>query len=113
MGSSKSKQTVWQEWRELVNMAPKELSQWLQTDESQSVGVDSGEGESIGHQSGERIVDILRTNKDSLTEDDWDHMAKVIGYIKRHTAQGGPDDGVEHSPWRYSLMNWGHDPMKA
>ncbi|MGB7433007.1 MAG: DUF3140 domain-containing protein [Ahrensia sp.] len=113
MSTSKSKNTVWEEWRDLVNMAPKELSDWLQTDESQSVGSDSGDGESIGQKSGERIVDILRTNKDDLSQEDWEHMAKVIGYIKRHTAQNGPEDDVGNSAWRYSLMNWGHDPLKA
>ncbi|MGB7433004.1 MAG: DUF3140 domain-containing protein [Ahrensia sp.] len=113
MSTSKSKKTVWGEWRDLVNMAPTELSDWLQTDESQSVGSDSGDGESIGHKSGERIVDILQTDKDDLSQEDWEHMAKVVGYIKRHTAQSGPDDDVENSAWRYSLMNWGHDPLKA
>jgi hypothetical protein len=39
-------------------------------------------------------------------------MATVVGYIKRHRAQGGPQEDTEHSPWRYSLMNWGHDPLK-
>ena len=39
-------------------------------------------------------------------------MAKVTGYVHRHLAQGGPEDDKENSVWRYSLMNWGHDPMK-
>ena len=39
-------------------------------------------------------------------------MVTVVGYIKRHVSQGGPDDDVENSAWRYSLMNWGHDPLK-
>jgi len=111
MSSSKSQDQIWSEWRDLVNMAPKELEDFLQTDASRSVG-DSDGGESTGHASGRRIVDIKRTNKDELTQSQWDHMAKVIGYIKRHTAQGGPDEDAEHSAWRYSLMNWGHDPLK-
>jgi hypothetical protein len=109
---SKDREQVWDEWRELVNMAPKELEDWLETDESQSVGADSGDGESKGHKSGERIVEIKRTNKDDLTDDQWSHMGKVVGYIKRHKAQGGPDEDMEHSDWRCSLMNWGHDPTK-
>ena len=39
-------------------------------------------------------------------------MHKVVGYIHRHMAQGGPADDKEHSRWRFSLMNWGHDPLK-
>ena len=107
--SDKSRDEIWEEWRELVNMAPKELEEWLATEESKSVG-DSDDGESTGHKSGRRIVEIKRTNKDALSADQWDHMAKVVGYIKRHLSQGGPKEDVETSPWRYSLMNWGHDP---
>jgi hypothetical protein len=38
-------------------------------------------------------------------------MQRVNGYVKRHLGQG-PKDDVEDSKWRYSLMNWGHDPLK-
>lgn len=98
-------------------MAPKELDEWLDTDDSRSVGDnetgDNETGESTGHRSGRRIVEIKRTNKEELSDNQWDHMAKVVGYIKRHCSQGGPDDEVESSRWRYSLMNWGHDPLKG
>ncbi|TXR56239.1 DUF3140 domain-containing protein [Quadrisphaera setariae] len=94
-------------------MTAKELEDWLASDESQEVGQKSGgSGESTGHASGRRIVELLRTKKDDLTDDDVAHMRKVVGYVERHLAQGGPDDDVEHSRWRYSLMNWGHDPLK-
>jgi hypothetical protein len=102
-----------------VNMTAKELENWLDTDESKSVGaVDggstkSGTGgeESVGHRSGRRIVEILRTRKDDLSDDDVEHMREVVGYVNRHLAQR-PDGDVEDSRWRYSLMNWGHDPLK-
>jgi hypothetical protein len=38
-------------------------------------------------------------------------MHRVVGYIERHLAQR-PDKDVHDTPWRYSLMNWGHDPEK-
>lgn len=110
--SDKSRDEIWDEWRDVVNMAPQELDDFLDTDELRSVGATEDDGESTGHKSGRRIVKIKRTKKDDLTDDQWNHMAKVVGYINRHTAQGGPDDDVEHSNWRYSLMNWGHDPLK-
>ena len=49
--------------------------------------------------------------KADLTEDDYAAMRKVVGYVKRHSAQR-PDGDVTDTPWRYSLMNWGHDPKK-
>lgn len=96
-----------------VNMSPKQIEDWLETDESQEVGQKDGDGESVGHQSGRRIVAIKRTKKADLTDEDYDHMRKVVGYVARHAKQGGPADDKEHSRWRYSLMNWGHDPLKS
>jgi len=101
---------VWDDWKRDVNMAPKELEDWLETDESRSVG-DSDSGESTGHRSGRRIVDLLRTRKDDLTSDDIAWMRKVVGYVARHTKQR-PDGDITETRWRYSLMNWGHDPKK-
>ena len=103
---------IWDDWQQAVNMTPKELEDWLGTDESQSVGDTGGEGESTGHKEGRRIVEILRTNKGDLTDDDVAQMHKVVGYVHRHSAQGGPEHDKEHSKWRYSLMNWGNDPLE-
>lgn len=112
MASSKSRDTIWDEWSELVNMTPKELETWLDSDESKSVG-DTGDASSTGRESGHKILKIKQTNKGDLSDDQWDHMATVVGYVKRHCAQGGPSDDVEDSKWRKSLMNWGHDPLKG
>ena len=99
------------EFRSAVNMTPAELEKWLGTDESTSVGQKDGGGESVGHESGRRIVALLRTREADLTEDDLAHMRKVVGYVHRHLAQR-PDGDVSETRWRYSLMNWGHDPLK-
>lgn len=98
------------EFEDAVNMTAAELERWLKTDESQSVGQSDG-GESVGHESGRRIVELLRKKEDEVTDDDREHMRKVVGYVHRHLAQR-PDGDVEHTRWRYSLMNWGHDPLK-
>ncbi len=97
-------------FRDAVNMSPSELDDWLRTDESRSVGDNDG-GESTGHRSGRRIVEIKRKNVDELTDADHAHMDEVVGYVSRHLAQR-PDGDVEGSAWRFSLMNWGHDPLK-
>jgi hypothetical protein len=103
---------VWEDWHAAVNMTPGELEQWLDSEESKSVGQKdgSGGGESTGHASGRRIVEILRSKKSDLTADDAEHMHKVVGYVHRHLAQR-PSGDITESKWRYSLMNWGHDPL--
>jgi hypothetical protein len=106
---AKSDEQVIEEFDEAVNMSRKELEEWLKTDESKSVG--QGSGESKGHQSGRRIVEILAKNKSDYADEDIEHMGRVVSYVHRHQAQK-PKGAVEDSNWRYSLMNWGHDPLK-
>jgi len=100
------------EFSEAVNMTGHELEAWLGSDAAQEVGQKKdGHEESTGHESGRHILAILGTKKDDLGDDDHAHMRKVVGYVKRHLAQR-PDGDVTETPWRYSLMNWGHDPLK-
>ena len=112
MAQQESVEEVWEDWKDAVNMTAKELEGFLDTEESQSVG-DKGDGggESTGHRSGRRIVEILRSKKAELGDDDAAHMRKVVGYVHRHLAQR-PSGDVTDTAWRYSLMNWGHDPQK-
>lgn len=111
MVKSSSVDAIWNDWKSAVNMTAKELERWLDTEKSQSVGQRRDGGESTGHESGRRIVTLLGKNKNELTDEDVDHMRKVVGYVKRHLAQR-PAKDVTESRWRYSLMNWGHDPLK-
>ena len=104
------RQQIIDEFGDNVNMTRKELEDWLGTEESQSVG--QGNGESKGHESGRRIVELLKKNKSDYTDDDVEHMKKVNSYVKRHMGQGPKKQNVEDSKWRYSLMNWGRDPLK-
>ena len=103
---------AYEEFNDAVNMTPSELDRWLDSDESKSVGQKSGGGgESTGHESGRRIVKILRAKKSELSDNDYAHIRKVVGYTKRHRAQR-PSGDIKETDWRYSLMNWGHDPTK-
>ena len=102
-------------FKKAVNMTPAAIEKFLETDDSKRVGWKGedgkGSGESVGHKSGKRIVEIKRKKKADLTDEDYEHIQKVVSYVARHSAQG-PAKDKEHSDWRYSLMNWGHDPLK-
>src|SRR5919112_3381789 len=108
---AKSDEQIVEEFNEAVNMSPKELEAWLKTEESKEVGQKDGGSESKGHESGCKIVEILGKDKSDYTEEDLDHMRRVVSYVHRHQAQQ-PEGDVEDSNWRYSLMNWGYDPLK-
>lgn len=106
-----SRSHVRREFDEAVNMTASELEEWLDTEQSQRVGQQQREGESVGHESGRHIVGILRSKKSEVSERDEAHMRKVVGYVRRHLAQR-PSGDVGDTRWRYSLMNWGHDPCR-
>jgi hypothetical protein len=108
---AKSDEQVVEEFDEAVNMSSEELEEWLETEESKEVGQKDGGGESKGHESGRKIVEVLRKDKSDYTDEDIEHMRRVVSYVHRHQAQE-PEEDVEDSRWRYSLMNWGHDPLK-
>jgi hypothetical protein len=100
------------EFADAVNMTASELEKWLDSDESKSVGQKkNGSSESTGHESGRHIVRILEKKQGDYTDADYAHMRKVVSYVARHAKQR-PKGDVEDSAWRYSLMNWGHDPEK-
>ena len=100
------------EFREAVNMTAGQLEEWLGTEESRSVGQQKeGESESVGHEMGRHIVDLLRRGTDDPSDEDEARMRKVVGYVHRHLAQR-PSGDVRDTRWRHSLMNWGHDPLR-
>jgi hypothetical protein len=78
---------------------------------------DDGSGETIGHDSGRKIVAILSKNPkkdpEKYEQEDIDHMRKVVAYCKRHLAQEQKAKQDTQSKSYKSLKNWGHDAQKA
>ncbi|MEU1472821.1 DUF3140 domain-containing protein [Streptomyces sp. NPDC005761] len=110
-GGDEERRDTLERFNDAVNMSAGELDKWLGTEQSHEVGQKGNGGESTGHASGRRIVELLRTREGQLSDADLAHMRKVTGYVRRHVAQR-PDGDVHATPWRHSLMNWGHDPEK-
>lgn len=111
--ADRDRDRIRREFAAVVNMSPREIESFLATDESRRVGFTRpGETESVGRQSGRRIIAILETATEALNESDYAHMRKVVGFVRRHRP-GRPARDPWSSRWRWALMNWGHDPMKA
>ncbi|KAF1838303.1 hypothetical protein BDW02DRAFT_585978 [Decorospora gaudefroyi] len=115
----KDNDTVISEFNDLVNMTASELQEWLGSEEPAGSGwsKDDGSGETIGHESGRKIVAILEKNpsKDAeqYEQEDIDHMRKVVAYCKRHLAQEQKAKKDTSSKSYKSLKNWGHDAQKT
>lgn len=114
-----SKREIRDEFHQVVNMTPSTLRRWLESDTSRSVGMTAEgqkvtaqeDGEAVGHAMGGRILQLKGRRQAELNDDDYQAMRKVIGYVHRHLAQR-PKGDIQDSRWRYSLMNWGHDPLE-
>jgi hypothetical protein len=101
---------IYRTFGDAVNMAATELEAWLETAESRRVGwIRPCESESVGHAAGRQIVRILGMPKAALGPEDYRLMRKPVGFIRRHRAQEPAN--IVTSRWRYSLMNWGYDPL--
>nr|POF19974.1 hypothetical protein CFP56_52223 [Quercus suber] len=100
-------------------MSASELKDWLGSDESAGAGwdKDDGSGETIGHESGRKIIAILEKNPkkdpEKYDEEDLQHMRKVVAYCKRHLAQEEKAKQDPRSKSAKSLKNWGHNPENA
>ncbi|EXJ74040.1 uncharacterized protein A1O5_02334 [Cladophialophora psammophila CBS 110553] len=100
-------------------MTADELEEWLEGSASRGSGwsKDDDSGETIGHESGRKIVEILRKNPDKgpskYDEQNIAHMRKVAAYNKRHLAQEKEKarQDINSKAFR-SLRNWGHDAQK-
>ena len=105
-----SKGTI-KQFRDAVNMSATQPETWLDTDESQDVGQKDDGGESTGHKMGRTIIALLGKRQSDYTDNDIHEMGRVVSYVHRYMAQRPPGD-VTDTRWRYSLMNWGHDPLQ-
>lgn len=116
-------------------MPPDELQSWLEEPQSESSGWRDGSGETVGHErysalipylvkrrrlirgsSGRKIVDILSQNPthdpSGYSDQDLEHMRRVVSYCKRHLAQEGGAKMDTGSRSYRSLKNWGHNALK-
>lgn len=115
----KDDETVIEEFDELVNMTADELESWLKEEQSQESGwsKDDESGETIGHESGRKIIEILKKNPsrdpDKYDQEDVAHMRRVVAYNKRHLAQEEKAKQDTNSKSYKSLKNWGHDAQKT
>ncbi|MGH3313222.1 MAG: DUF3140 domain-containing protein [Streptomyces sp.] len=105
------REELFADFEKAVNMPAGQLERWLETEDSRTVGRHKGQSESGGHHAGRRIVRLMRTKKADFTAEDLAHMRKTIRHIDRQLKHR-PRGDVSETSWRFSLMNWGHDPQR-
>lgn len=104
---------LWKEFTDTQNMSLSELESWLDTDASKNAGKEMENGETVGHAAGRSLVEILRKDREELTQANWDRIQQTVGvyHQKIHPSQM-PSGDVEGSDWYKALKNWGYDHLE-
>ena len=98
------------EFRTVVNISSEQLERWLNTAESQKLHY-ADEPKTPSDKNGMSILSLLKKRRDKYTDADIDQMETVVQFIAKRLEKR-PKGDIVASNWRYSLMNWGHDPTK-
>lgn len=116
---------MWEEWRQLVNMTPRELESFLRSDEGKEAGLSRGQAKSLGIKSGQEsarwILKMIPLGRRSYAAAErnwsptmWTWARRQNAFIRRMRGNAGPlldKDGFATRKLT-SLLLWGHDPFK-
>lgn len=117
------REETYKKWNELVNMSPRELSDFIDSEEGEEAGLsrkdarDAGAGGkkiTSGRDSARAIVRMLKRDKEEWSDNDWMWANKQINFISRMKGNEGPNRDEKGRPTRklLALKIWGHDPEK-
>ena len=107
----KTREDIYAEFFNYINMSAQELDSWLQTAHSKAPDEGSALELIVDKKTSKKILKILLKKKYMLTKGDYTCMEKASNDIQ-HIYQKKPQENTSHSNWRYALMNLGHDPTK-
>ena len=114
---------LYKEWEKLVNMGPKELEDFIDSDEGEEAGLSRKEASKAGAKGGKiksgrdsarAIVRMLNTKKSDWTPNDWAWAKRQVNFITRMSGAKGPMRDEKGRPTRklLALKIWGHNPEK-
>jgi hypothetical protein len=112
------KDSIYKEWKNLVNMSKSELKDFYDSKEGKEAGLSEGEakkeGISSGRESARWIMKMKDTKRENWTPTMWKWAKKQISFIKRMSGNKGGlfDDKGDKTRKHTSLLIWGHNPKK-
>jgi len=106
----RSKDEVYSEWNDHVNMSAGDLKKWSKNPCSRQASVDP---EAVI----KRNLRLLERNKEDWTSNDVEDAERTISFISRMKAQqpDSPREGPHGCPseWAISLLNWAFNPFDS
>lgn len=110
--------SIYKEWRELVNMSPKELYRFYNSKEGKEAGLSDEEADNLGVSNGREsarwILKMKKTPFKEWTPKMHEWAKKQISFIKRMRGNKGElfDKKGNKTRKHTSLLIWGHNPNK-
>ena len=105
-------------WKKLINMSPKEIQSFLDSQDGKKAGLSREEASKLGITSGRdsarAIIRMLKTPFEDWSTNEFKWMNKQISFIKRMLGNKGPLNDDKGKPTRklLALKVWGHNPLK-
>ena len=117
------KDELYKKWKSLVNMGPKELEGFIDSDTGKDAGLSRKEASKAGakgkpiksgRDSARAIVRMKGMSKDEWTANDWAWARRQVNFITRMKGAAGKMRESDGSPTRklMALKIWGHNPEK-
>lgn len=113
----KSDDEIYADWRELVNMTPKQLRDFMSSEYGKDAGLSKAEADRLGIRRGwDSAKAILRMKAKPVsrwTAADWTWARRQVAFIRRMRGNRGPLYDARGEPTRKltSLLIWGHNPL--
>ena len=115
------KDELYKQWKGLVNMGPKELQTFIDSDHGEKAGLSRKEASKAGakgkpiktgRDSARAVVRMKGMSKDKWTANDWAWARRQVNFITRMKGAAGKMRESDGSPTRklMALKIWGHNP---
>lgn len=115
--NSKDEDSIYREWKGLVNMTARELQDFAGSNLGKKAGLSreeaSRQGIRSGQDSAKAIIRMKHKHKSDWTASDWDWARRQIAFIKRMRGVRGHLLDKKGEPTRklLALLIWGHNPL--
>lgn len=115
------KDELYKQWKGLVNMGPKELQGFIDSDTGKDAGLSRKEASKAGakgkpiktgRDSARAVVRMKSMSKDKWTANDWAWARRQVNFITRMKGAAGKMRESDGTPTRklMALKIWGHNP---
>lgn len=116
--SDEEKESIYEEWKSLVNMSSDELKEFYDSEEGKIAGLSSEEANELGIDNGRKsarwILKMKSINHNDWTPNMWKWAKKQISFIKRMSGVDGDlyNENGKKTPKYLALLIWGNNPEK-